>query len=75
MVFHYLATSFEGSLLESPPEGELLWLDKNNLEDTPMQEWFKERVELFFKPGVFEISTIWSKADKQELEYTRKQYV
>ena len=75
MVFHYLATSFDGILLENPPEGELQWIDKNNLEEIPMQEWFRERIELFFRPGIFEISTVWNKASREELEYTRKQYI
>lgn len=52
MVFHYLSTSFEGRLLENPPEGELQWMDKDNLGDIPMQKWFKDRIELFFKPGI-----------------------
>ena len=74
MVFHYLSTSFEGRLLENPPEGELQWMDKDNLGDIPMQKWFKDRIELFFKPGIFEISTIWNKASKEELKYTKMQY-
>jgi 8-oxo-dGTP diphosphatase len=74
MVFHYLSTSFEGRLLEHPPEGELLWVDKNKLDDLPMQKWFRERIELFFKPGIFEKSTIWNKDKKEELQSTRRQY-
>lgn len=75
MVFHYLATSFEGDLLENPPEGELLWVNKNNLDEIPMQGWFKERIELFFKPGVFEISTMWNKKENIELQHSRKQFI
>src|SRR5690606_30280073 len=58
MVFNYLVTSFTGDLLKHPPEGELLWVDKDRLDELPMQDWFRERIPLFFEPGVFEISTI-----------------
>jgi 8-oxo-dGTP diphosphatase len=65
MVFNYLATSFEGSLLEHPPEGELLWVHKKEALDLPMQDWFRRRFPLFFEPGTFEQHTVWD-AEKQE---------
>ena len=61
MVFNYLATSFEGELLENPPEGELLWIPIREAMDLPMQDWFKRRFPLFFKEGTFELSFIWDK--------------
>lgn len=74
MVFNYLVTSFEGELLESPPEGELIWVDRNQLDDLPMQDWFRERIPLFFQPGVFEHSTIWDQPNDKELHQTVRQY-
>lgn len=74
MVFNYLVTSFEGELLENPPEGELLWVDKDQTDDLPMQEWFRKRIPLFFQPGVFEQSTIWDKNNDIELNKTEKYY-
>lgn len=47
MVFNYLATSFEGELLENPPEGELLWVDIDKAIELPMRDWFKRRFPLF----------------------------
>ncbi len=38
MVFNYLVTSFEGTLLEEPPEGELVWVDKKEALNLPMQD-------------------------------------
>lgn len=74
MVFNYLATSFEGELLEQPPEGELLWIDKEQALELPMQDWFKKRFPLFFRDGTFELSCVWdSKADKL-LHETVKMY-
>lgn len=74
MVFHYLVTSFEGELLNDPPEGELIWVDKDHTDDLPMQDWFRERIPLFFEAGVFEYSTIWDKEKDETLHSTQKQY-
>lgn len=74
MVFNYLIDSFEGELLEHPPEGELRWVHLNELDDLPMQDWFRERIPLFFQPGVFEYSTIWDKANDVTLKKTVKHY-
>lgn len=75
MVFHYLVTSFEGDLLEKPPEGELLWVDRNQLKELVMQDWFRSRIHLFFEPGVFEISTIWDRDEDKELNKIEKRYI
>ena len=74
MVFNYLITSFEGELLKNPPEGELLWAHLDELGDLPMQSWFRERIPMFFQPGVFEYSTIWDKASDITLNKTKKHY-
>lgn len=75
MVFNYLVTSFEGDLLTNPPEGELMWVSKDQLHELPMQDWFRERIPLFFRPGIFEVSTIWDKNKDIELNKTIKHYI
>jgi 8-oxo-dGTP diphosphatase len=75
MVFNYLATSFEGELLQEPPEGELRWVDIDKATKLPMQDWFKNRFPLFFAPGTFELSVVWDAKNKTTLERTMKQYV
>ncbi|TWT13221.1 NUDIX domain-containing protein [Planomicrobium sp. CPCC 101079] len=55
MVFNYLATEFEGDMLEAPPEGELAWVPIKEALDLPMQPWFKKRFPLFFEEETFEI--------------------
>jgi 8-oxo-dGTP diphosphatase len=74
MVFNYLATSFEGELLDNPPEGELLWVNSNEALNLPMQDWFKRRFPLFFKPGTFELSFVWDSKKKKTLKETIKEY-
>ncbi|MFD1677483.1 8-oxo-dGTP diphosphatase [Alicyclobacillus fodiniaquatilis] len=59
MVFNYLATSFEGTLLDNPPEGELKWVSIHEAMDLPMQPWFKRRLPYFFAEGTFEIYEMW----------------
>ena len=65
MVFNYVATTFEGQLLENPPEGDLLWVPIAEALELPMQPWFKERFPLFFEEGNFEIYKVWDE-DLQE---------
>ena len=65
MVFNYLATRFEGELLTHPPEGELHWISLDEIDQVPMQPWFRRRFPLFFEPGTFEISIVWDE-EKQE---------
>lgn len=74
MVFNYLATSFEGELLENPPEGELLWVEKSTALELPMQEWFKRRFPFFFQQGTFERSVIWNKKNDITIGETMKHY-
>ncbi|STO36108.1 Uncharacterised protein [[Flavobacterium] thermophilum] len=59
MVFNYWTNTFEGELLENPPEGELLWVPIDEALNLPMQDWFNERFNMFFEPGTFEIQRVW----------------
>ncbi|XEC96391.1 8-oxo-dGTP diphosphatase [Paenibacillus tarimensis] len=74
MVFNYLVTSFEGKLLETPPEGELRWVEIDKALDLPMQDWFKRRFPLFFQPGTFEMSFVWDDKKQVTLRETVKYY-
>lgn len=74
MVFNYLATSFEGELLENPPEGELLWVHLNEVSSLPMQDWFKARIPLFFQPGTFEHHVVWDSEKNERIEEMMKRY-
>lgn len=74
MVFNYLATSFEGELLDNPPEGELLWVNSQEALNLPMQDWFKRRFPLFFKPGTFELSVVWNLKEKKAIHKTMHEY-
>lgn len=74
MVFNYLVTSFEGELLEHPPEGDLLWVEREKALELPMQDWFKSRFPLFFNPGTFEISSVWDEETDITSNATEKYY-
>ncbi|AZU60664.1 8-oxo-dGTP diphosphatase [Neobacillus mesonae] len=64
MVFNYLATSYEGELLENPPEGECAWISINKALNLPMQPWFMRRFPLFFEKGTFEIYEMWDEENQ-----------
>ncbi|MEK4564682.1 8-oxo-dGTP diphosphatase [Alkalihalobacillus sp. FSL R5-0424] len=72
MVFNYLATSFEGELLENPPEGDLHWVSIEEAFNLPMQWWFKRRLELFFEPGTFEIHSLYNEKEDEVIKETIK---
>ncbi|MBH5316849.1 8-oxo-dGTP diphosphatase [Paenibacillus sp. GSMTC-2017] len=74
MVFNYLVRDFEGELLENPPEGDLLWIEKEKAFDLPMQDWFKRRFPYFFQSGTFEMSFIWSQSKNKVIYQTIKHY-
>lgn len=59
MVFNYITDTFEGELLDNPPEGELRWIPLDELVHYPMQDWFRERLTYFFEDGTFEIYALW----------------
>ncbi|KFN01786.1 8-oxo-dGTP diphosphatase [Bacillus clarus] len=58
MVFNYWTDTFERYLLKNPPEGELLWISIDEALHLPMQDCFKERFQLFFEKGTFEIQRV-----------------
>ncbi|UZJ78239.1 8-oxo-dGTP diphosphatase [Fictibacillus sp. KU28468] len=72
MVFNYLATEFEGELLNNPPEGEAIWISLDELEHLPMQPWFRRRLPYFFKPGTFEIQSCCDGSTDKERKVTVK---
>ncbi|MEX1028762.1 MAG: 8-oxo-dGTP diphosphatase [Paenibacillaceae bacterium] len=74
MVFNYLATSFEGELLDNPPEGELLWVHLNEISVLPMQHWFRDRIPLFFQPGTFEHHVVWDSVKDENLNEIFRKY-
>lgn len=70
MVFNYIATSYEGELLQNPPEGELRWVSISEALDLPMQPWFKLRFPYFFEDGTFEIHAEWDEENEQTIKKT-----
>jgi 8-oxo-dGTP diphosphatase len=74
MVFNYLATSFEGEIIDNPPEGELLWVNVKEALNLPMQSWFKRRFPLFFESGTFEMHFLWDSEKKVTQKEVIKKY-
>lgn len=72
MVFNYIATVFEGELLQQPPEGELVWVPITEAVKLPMQPWFKRRFPYFFEEGTFEIHVEWDEDSNKPISETVK---
>jgi 8-oxo-dGTP diphosphatase len=70
MIFNYITTDFEGELMENPPEGELKWIEIDELSQVPMQTSIKRRIPLFFEEGTFEIQVVWDEETNSEKEVT-----
>ncbi|KEK22990.1 8-oxo-dGTP diphosphatase [Bacillus gaemokensis] len=70
MVFNYWTNTFEGELFENPPEGELLWVPIDAALNLPMQDWFRERFQMFLVPGTFEIQRVWDKDLDEQVSVT-----
>ncbi|WP_226659335.1 NUDIX domain-containing protein [Guptibacillus hwajinpoensis] len=72
VVFNYVTRTFSGTLLESPPEGELHWVKRSAVDNLPMQEWFRKRLPKFFEEGTFEISIEYEKHSETPIKETRR---
>jgi len=72
MVFNYITKTFEGELLENPPEGELQWIPIDEVMDYPMQSWFMRRLPFFFENGTFEIYEIWDEEEQRTIKESVK---
>ncbi|WP_223700024.1 8-oxo-dGTP diphosphatase [Sutcliffiella deserti] len=72
MIFNYISDTYEGELLQEPPEGELHWISIKEADNLPMQPWFKERFPLFFKEGTFEIYSVWDEEKGETIKKTVK---
>lgn len=68
MVFNYITHTFNGQLLDSPPEGEVKWVQISQALELPMQDWFKERFPLFFEEGTFEKHVVWDDNAKKAVK-------
>lgn len=71
-MMNYWTKDFKGELLENPPEGTLHWIDINEAKNLPMQKDIKLRFDLFFKPGTFEIHTVWDAEKTLQEKYLLK---
>ncbi|MFD1737279.1 8-oxo-dGTP diphosphatase [Bacillus salitolerans] len=66
MIFNYLTSDFEGTLIEKPKEGELTWVPIEQLSKLPMQESIRRRIPYFFREGTFEIHVEWDNENNKE---------
>lgn len=75
MIFNYLATEFEGELLQDPPEGTLHWVDIQDLNTIEMPLSMRRRIPYFFEPGTFEIQVTWDQDTDSEQDVMIQKYI
>ncbi len=66
MIFNYITTDFSGEVTKDGPEGEPIWVNKNELDQLPMQKSIRRRMPFFFEEGTFEIHITWDEGTKEE---------
>lgn len=60
LVFNYRTECFTGELLESTSEGEVFWVDKNQLYNLELSEGLEERIPMFFENKYLEGFTVFN---------------
>ncbi|WP_042142047.1 8-oxo-dGTP diphosphatase [Paucisalibacillus sp. EB02] len=70
MIFNYITNDYKGQLIEDGPEGQVVWVDKEEALKLPMQISIKRRFPLFFEEGTFEIQVEWDHENNREGKVT-----
>lgn len=68
-VFNFKTEVFEGELLERTDEGNIFWVDKDDLENLNLSNGFKERLPMFLEGKYSEGFGIWNSKNNGELKY------
>ncbi|WP_040951407.1 8-oxo-dGTP diphosphatase [Gorillibacterium massiliense] len=63
-VFSYRTGAFTGELLERTEEGELFWVDEQELNELPLAQGMRERLPMFFDKTYSEGFGIWNERNK-----------
>ena len=69
IVYLYKTTEFSGSLLDKTEEGEVFWMDLEELQNQPSDQlapYFRDYLKLFLDDSIIEAHAAWSKKEKTE---------
>lgn len=63
IVFNYVADSYHGTCKEQCDEGEIAWIDIDNILKLELAEGMEYRLPLFLEPGVKELFIEWNETN------------
>ncbi|HFI0358459.1 8-oxo-dGTP diphosphatase [Streptococcus sp. 2022WUSS135] len=66
LVFYYKTSHFSGSI-QSSDEGEVFWIDREDLKNIPLADGFESILEIFEQPQLTE-NFYWFEDDKWRVE-------
>lgn len=69
IVYLYKTTEFSGSLLDKTEEGEVFWMDLEELKNQPADKvapYFHDYLKLFLDDSIIEAHAAWSKKENTE---------
>jgi ADP-ribose pyrophosphatase len=68
LVFNFRTEVFSGELLDKTHEGEIFWVDKDDLHKLKLAEGFRERLPMFFENNYSEGFGIWNEQSSGKLK-------
>lgn len=71
IIFNYVATEYEGNIKESCEEGNISWIDIEQITEQKLAEGMEYRIPLFLQKGYSELYIEW----KEECGYTKVEYI
>lgn len=71
IIFNYVATEYEGNIKESCEEGNISWIDIEQITEQKLAEGMEYRIPLFLQKRYSELYIEW----KEECGYTKVEYI
>ncbi len=63
MVHNFVSNCYEGDSIKECEEGEIVWVDKENVHSLKFAEGMDLRLDLFFEDGLRELFIEWNEID------------
>ena len=69
LVFNYRTDTYYGNLIDKTNEGEVFWVDVNELPNLNLSSGFKERLPMFLNKQYLEGLGIWNQKKSQPIKW------
>lgn len=68
-VFNFKTEVFSGEILEHTEEGNVFWVNKDELQTLQLAEGFEERLPMFFETKLSEGFAVWNEGKAGQLKW------